>query len=115
MPGPKPGTGTLLDEELARELAKRVEFGLSFRRAALSLGLSEHTAYKWMRRARLGQPPYAELMYAVLDAQERWKNGPPEIDSEPENPAPLEIQARDSRLAFHDHEKARKSRGLVPV
>jgi hypothetical protein len=73
-PGPAPGTGTLLDEDLARELAARVEFGATLHRAAISLGLHPKTAERWRRLAKHGIVPYAELMQAVLDAQEKWKS-----------------------------------------
>lgn len=89
--GPAPGTGTLLDEELARELAARVEFGATLHRAAISLGLHPKTAERWRRLARLGIVPYSELMQAVLDAQEKWRSTA-ENHVEPRNSAPLDTR-----------------------
>jgi len=50
-----------------------MEFGASYFRAAKSLGLSTHTAYRWMTKARLGHPPYAELMFPVLQVVKKWR------------------------------------------
>jgi hypothetical protein len=111
----KPGPNTLLDEELARGLAERVEFGLSVRRAAISLGVNPNTAHRWMRLARLGIMPYAEMLYEVIEAVQSWKDEPAETHRMRGNSTPLGFREHESGSATHSQEKCAKSRGLVPV
>jgi hypothetical protein len=104
----------MLDEDLARELAHRMQFGASFYRAAKSMGLSTHTAYKWMHKARLGIPPYRELMFPVIQAATSWKTKEQTTRLPESTPGFAE---RPRNLSGND-ERSRncaKSRRLVPV
>jgi hypothetical protein len=64
----------MLTQEKGDQLGWYVELGASFKRAAEELGLNERTARRWKALAEHGIPPYAELMYAVLDAEEKRRS-----------------------------------------
>jgi transposase-like protein len=83
-------------------------------RAARQLGLHPNTAYRWMHKARLGVPPYAELMFPVIAAVQSWKTNDlnPKV---PENPLGLTSEIKSQARPSNVHEKARKSGGLVLV
>lgn len=65
----EPGRPTLCTPEIVDMLVARVRSGVPINRACGAAGISQTSFYEWMRRAELGEEPYAQFADRVTQAK----------------------------------------------